>query len=54
MDKEDEDNFQYKMNQFYVQMTDGELFVDGTVYEENDDDPIYTFAREVWKLRNKG
>lgn len=53
MEPENENNFQYRLNQFYVQMTEGHLFVDGVVYEELDDDPTYTFAREVWKLKNK-
>lgn len=50
--KEDENNFKYKMHQFYVQMSGGILHIDDSEYEELDDDPSYTFAREVWRLRN--
>lgn len=46
---EDENNFKYKMRQFQVEMVDGLLYVDSVGYEEFDDDPTYTFARELWK-----
>lgn len=48
----DENNFQYRMQQFYVQMTEGKLYIDGIEYENHDDDPTYTFARELWRLKN--
>jgi len=47
----DKNNFEYELNGFAVKMENGELTVNEVEYEDNNDNPTYSFAREIAKLR---
>jgi len=46
----DKDNFEIKVGEWTIIMIDGELEINGCSYEENEDDPTYDLARELWRL----
>jgi len=50
---EDENNFSYMLGEHHVEMSEGSLCVNGTEYEDQSDMPDYTWAREVWRLRQE-